>query len=157
MGGKHQPGRHGAELFGSARPRSHFPVACGWGGGNTSLADTEPSFSNSCVLRCQADIAPSPRGSAQPGRHGAKLLEIATPWWIPKPGRLGHAREELKLGQEPQLGRQVLANEQLNIGKGCPNFNCSFCAPPLQGQFSDFVTHISLLHADALPACLHVE
>ena len=98
--GEHQPGQHGTELFenlGSAWPGSHSPFT--WGGwGHTSLADTEPSFSKSWVLRCQADIAPSRGGNAQPGRHGTKLLEIATPWWISKPGRLAHAEEQLNLG-----------------------------------------------------------
>ena len=37
---------------------------------------------------------PSQRG----GRHWTKLLEIAIPWWIAKPGRLAHAEDQLNLG-----------------------------------------------------------
>ena len=48
----------------------------------------------------------------------------------------------------------ALANEHLNMGKGCPRCSCSFCACLSRGQFSDFVTYLSVLYAHALPADL---
>ena len=91
-------------------------------------------------------------GSNQPGRHGPKLLEIAAPWWVSQSGRLAHAEKQLNCVREPQLERQVHANEQLNMGWGYPNFN--FLS---QSQFSNFFIQISLLYADALPTDLEVE